>query len=192
MYKICVLLTVLVFLTLVTSCGNANQKAVQSEQPSASVSEVPTSTMIATPSQASSSTPTAKSQVSADTPKETEFSVGDTSDDTPLEWPSELMGDILPVPKGTITSIDKANQIWGKDAPDYIIVVSLKDMSRDDCVMYVNKLKNLGFSDGVETNIDVKIEFSGSLNDAGVGVSFSHNFIDNKGFVSYNPKINAK
>ena len=33
----------------------------------------------------------------------------DASDDAPLEWPVELMGDILPVPSGVITSIDRGD-----------------------------------------------------------------------------------
>lgn len=108
-------------------------------------------------------------------------------DDTPIEWPKDLMGD-LPQPGGTITSIDRGNDIWGMDAPSWIIVVSIKDIFREDCIIYINKLKKLGFKQGVFENTDSKISFSGSLENKNVSVSFSYNLLANKGFVAYNPK----
>ena len=115
---------------------------------------------------------------------------GDVGDDSPLEWPTQLMGDILPVPSGVITSIDRGDTFFGSDAPAYITVVSFKAMSRKDCEMYANKLKKLGFTDDVtEQDTKTKIIYSGSMNSEGIGVTFQYAFEDDKGFVSYNPML---
>lgn len=180
MKKTCFLLLAFLILAVGPGCKTEKTLTTQSEQPSPIIT--PTANTIV---QDSSETGAKISPI----PGKTASSIGDTGDDTPLKWPTELMGDILPVPNGAITSIDKANQIWGKDAPDYIIVVSLKNMSKDDCIMYVNKLEKLGFAGGVSEQSDKKISFSGGIDDVGIGVSFSYDFIENKGFVAYNPKL---
>lgn len=118
-------------------------------------------------------------------------SEGDTGDNTPLEWPSQLMGNILPSPDGVITSIDRGDTFFGSGAPAYIIVVSLKDISREDSQRYVNKLQKLGFTDDItKQDLETKCLYSGSMNASGAGVTFQYDFETNKGFVSYNPELN--
>lgn len=212
MKKIYIILIIFLVLALWSGCKVEKQSTTQSKQISVKFSKIKTSSLqppvtaaktpstrrtqlspvIVTSTQSAiiQNSPKTSSEISQ-IPSKTASSEGDTGDDTPLEWPTELMGDILPVPNGAITSIDKANQIWDKDEPDYIIVVSLKNMSKDDCILYINKLKKLGFADGVSEQTDKKISFSGGIDNLGIGVSFSYDFIKNKGFVAYNPKLNA-
>ncbi len=119
-------------------------------------------------------------------------SEGDIGDDTPLEWPVELMDDVLPVPSGTITSIDRASDIWGESAPEYITVVSFKSMSREDCLLYVEKLKKLEFTDdATDLLTNSKITYSGSITDVGIAVTFEYDFAVDTGFVSYNPQLDS-
>lgn len=116
---------------------------------------------------------------------------GDINDDAPLEWPVELMGDILPIPSGIITSIDRGDTFFGNDAPAYITIVSFREMSREDCEMYVNKLKKLEFTDDVtEQDTEATIIYSGSMDSEGIGVTFQYDFQEEKGFLSYNPMLN--
>jgi len=116
---------------------------------------------------------------------QTSVASGDVGDDSPLEWPSELMGAYLPTPNGIITSIDQGSTFFGEGAPDYITVVSLEGMSLTDCEDYKAKLKSIGFVDDA-TEEDTKGEFlySGSMNSEGSGVTFQYNIEKGSGFVS--------
>ena len=115
---------------------------------------------------------------------------GDAGDDSPLEWPAEIMGASLPVPKGIITSIDQGSAFFGEGAPDYITAVSLKGMSRADCEDYKTRLKKLGFvDDATEQDANGLFLYSGSMNSEGSGVTFQYDLENGSGFVSYNPMM---
>lgn len=117
---------------------------------------------------------------------------GDIGDDTPLEWPEELMGDILPPPSATITSIDQGSAFFGAGAPDYITVVSLKGMDRKACENYAARLEQLGFADDVsKQDTEAKLLYSGSINSEGIGVTFQYDLEGNTGFISYNPMLTS-
>jgi hypothetical protein len=118
-------------------------------------------------------------------------SEGDTGDDTSLEWPAQLMGNILPSPAGVITSIDRGDTFFGSDAPAYITVVSFKGIGREDCKKYIDKLETLGFTDdATKQEQETKCLYSGSMNSSGAAVTFQYDFETDTGFVSYNPELN--
>jgi hypothetical protein len=121
---------------------------------------------------------------------QTSVASGDVGEDSPLEWPSELMGSYLTSPNGIITSIDQGSTFFGEGAPDYITVVSLKGMSRTDCEDYKTKLKSLGFvDDPTEKDANGEFLYCGSMNSEESGVTFQYNLDEGSGFVSYNPML---
>ncbi len=129
-------------------------------------------------------------QSTSESTTQTSVASGDVGDDSPLEWPAELMGQSLPAPKGIITSIDQGSAFFGEGAPDYITVVSLKGISRADCEDYKTRLKKLGFiDDPTEEDANGKFLYSGSVDSEGSGVTFQYDFDSGSGFVSYNPML---
>ncbi len=117
---------------------------------------------------------------------------GDVGDDTPLEWPAELMGDILPSPNAIFTSIDQGSDFFGEGAPDYITVVSLKGMDRKACEDYAARLEQIGFADDAKKqDTETEVLYSGSMNNEGTGVTFQYDLEDNTGYISYNPMLTS-
>lgn len=117
---------------------------------------------------------------------------GDIGDDTPLEWPAERMGSILPAPNAVITSIDQGSAFFGEGAPDYITVVSLKGMDSKSCEDYADRLEQLGFTDDVTTqDTGTKYLYSGSMDSDGTGVTFQYDLSGDTGFISYNPMLTS-
>jgi hypothetical protein len=117
---------------------------------------------------------------------------GDVGDDTPLEWPTELMGPIPAASGGVITSIDRGDSFYGEGGPEYITVVSLRGMDLSDCQAYIANLQALGFLyDVTEQETEAEIIYSGSLESGEAGVTFKYDFEYDTGFVSYNPQLDA-
>ena len=95
-------------------------------------------------------------------------------------WPSQLMGK-LPEPKGTVTDVSKylgTKYIASDDTTTQsdMVVVAVEGMGKDNAAAYLQQLKDLGFSGGIESNNGGKIAFSGAINgDLKNAVNFDFN-----------------
>lgn len=159
-------LPILLLLLLLTACGAEQTKAQDPNQVQSKEAVISTATALT--------------------------AGGDIGDETPMEWPAELMGDLPPVEGGTITSIDKGSDAFGEGAPDYITVVSLKGFDRKACEAYQAKLEKLGYlDDSTEQVTESTFVYSGSNQQEGTAVSFQYEFGNDAGYVSFNPMYTA-
>jgi len=107
-----------------------------------------------------------------------------SSDSSQLaKWPDEFNGK-LPTPVCKITDVTRydENSMSGK-----LTIVNFTDMSKADAETYVDSLKALGFSGGVDLNDGTKIVFSGIGTDQSAknGVNFMYLNSDQTGTISY-------
>ncbi|NYB73436.1 hypothetical protein HZF24_04715 [Sedimentibacter hydroxybenzoicus DSM 7310] len=93
-----------------------------------------------------------------------------------LPWPGDKMGD-LPKPKATIAAVLN-------DDGEQQCTVTYEGMEKDDAEAYVEKLKALGYTGGMELS-DADMIMTGGLNENGDAAEFIYNFSAKEGFISY-------
>lgn len=104
-------------------------------------------------------------------------------------WPAHMKD--LPVPKGTISGVEKyvGMKHLAKDdtTPPDLVIVEVTDMAKEDAQDYVKQLKSLGFSNGMDTISDEKIVFSGVATNSAAknGVNFLYNISTKTATISY-------
>jgi hypothetical protein len=96
-----------------------------------------------------------------------------------LKWPKEAMGD-LPEPKAKISAV--INTDAGKGGS-----VTCTEMSLEDAKAYVEKLKELGYKDGMSISDMDLISYSGK-NGSGASATFMYNISPKEGSIMYAPK----
>lgn len=93
-----------------------------------------------------------------------------------LKWPADAMGK-LPEPKGKITVVMIDDATKGG-------TVVLSEMEPDEGKQYAEKLKEMGFKDGMSIE-DADGIFFGGTNEAGEQVNFSYNIDAKEGTIIY-------
>lgn len=93
-----------------------------------------------------------------------------------LKWPKESMGDI-PEPKAEISAILNADADKGG-------TVAFTDMSIEDAKKYVEKLKELGYKDGMSFADKDMFSHSGK-NSSGASVMFTYSISPKEGSIMY-------
>ena len=96
-----------------------------------------------------------------------------------LEWPKDAMGKI-PKPAANVTFVMKGDVNTG-------CTVALDEFSIDDAKEYVDKLKELGFKDGMDMSDSDGIIFSGK-DSKGYLVNFVYNSSAEEGTIAYTPE----
>lgn len=99
------------------------------------------------------------------------FAAGDN-----LSWPGDKMGD-LPEPKASVSAVlnDDATQQC---------TVAYQGMEKDDAEAYVEKLKKLGYTGGMDLS-DADMIMTSGYNSAGDKVDFIYNTTAKEGTISY-------
>jgi len=95
-----------------------------------------------------------------------------------LKWPKDAMGD-LPEPKAKISAVLNADKSKGG-------TVGYSDMTIEDAKAYVEKLKELGYKDGISISDNDIISYSGK-NGNGDSVMFTYNTSPKEGSITYAP-----
>lgn len=101
---------------------------------------------------------------------------GTTQYGSELEWPKDKMGNI-PEIKANIIGISEDNT-------NKSIGITFDSFNEEDANEYVNKLKELGYSNGAETLSSEGITFSGSKDNTGVVLMY----FDGSGTLAYMPE----
>jgi uncharacterized lipoprotein NlpE involved in copper resistance len=113
----------------------------------------------------------------------------DANSTSEMKWPAHMKD--LPVPKGTISSVERyvgMKHLTKEDTtePDNIIV-QVTDMTKEDAQDYVKQLRTMGFSGGLDKSDNEKIIFSGvGTNSAAKnGVNFLYTFSTKTATICY-------
>ena len=106
---------------------------------------------------------------------------GDIGDDTPLEWPTERMGNI-PDPGCDLISFESEGK-----GQDEICTVEFATMNEKAAENYAADLEALGYLPETNTSDGEWIMFKG-FDDSGSGVVFNYTVIYENGTISYGKK----
>lgn len=95
-----------------------------------------------------------------------------------LKWPKESMGD-LPEPKGKISAVLSDGTTKGG-------TVAYTGMSLEEAKAYAEKLKEMGYKDGLSISDMDMVSYSGK-NSSGASVMFTYNISPKEGAIMYSP-----
>lgn len=93
---------------------------------------------------------------------------------TDLKWPQSSMGD-LPEPKAKISGV-----VTGKEGSSIVF----SEMSLGDAQAYIEKLKELGYKDGLNMTDSDSLSYTGK-NSSGATVMFAYNASPKEGTIGY-------
>jgi hypothetical protein len=96
-----------------------------------------------------------------------------------IEWPKELMAN-LPEPKGKVTAVIN-------DESTGSCTIAFAEMSKEDAMAYVDKIKELGYTNGLNV-ADGESIMAGGTETNGAEAFFTYNITAKEGTISYSSK----